>query len=168
MSSILPILILALVLVFLIIRRAPKEENTSVVRPDFKVQESGSRFVTRDPAAISLARSKGSDFNYEVVGESFRRDNLMKLIRSHNAVSIGKILTTATLEPEPTNPFDSTAVKVLIEGLHVGYIAKIDSSIVTEMIKKSKKKSYEVPARIGWDKKSLSPLIGVKLTLKVE
>jgi hypothetical protein len=49
----------------------------------------------------------------------------------------------------------------------VGYIPKFDSPAVTKMVKKSGKSSYEVPVRIGWDTNSPSPLIGVKLSLKI-
>jgi hypothetical protein len=61
----------------------------------------------------------------------------MALIRSHKAFATGEILATAVLEPEPTNDFDSTAVKVVVEGVQVGYIAKFDSAAVTKMIKTS-------------------------------
>ena len=107
-------------------------------------------------------------YEYEVVGESFQRDHLMALIRRHKAFETGEILTTAVLEPEPTNPFDSTAVKVVIEGVQVGYIAKFDSAAVTKMIETSGKKSYEIPAKIGFDTDSPAPLIGVKIALTVE
>ncbi len=92
----------------------------------------------------------------------------MALIRTHKAFKTGEIVTTAVLESEPTNPFDSTAVKVVIEGVQVGYIAKFDSAAVTKMIGKSGRKSYEVPAKIGFDANSPAPLIGVKIALKVE
>ena len=60
---------------------------------------------------------------------------------------------------------DTTAVKVVVEGVQVGYIAASDSGVVTAMIKKSGKKSFEVPVRIGFDPNSPSPLIGVRLAL---
>jgi hypothetical protein len=107
------------------------------------------------------------EYNYGVVGESFQRDHLLALIRSHKAFDTGEIYTTATLEPEPTNEFDSTAVKVIVEGVQVGYIAKFDSAAVTKMIAQSGKKDMKVPARIGFDANSPSPLIGVTLALTV-
>ena len=78
------------------------------------------------------------------------------------------IYGTAILEPEPTNEFDPTAVKVLVEGIQVGYIPKFDSPAVTEMVKKSGKSVYEVPVRIGFDTDSPQPLIGVRIALTVE
>ena len=171
MNSLLPFLIPALGILFLIVRRAPKSAVASVDRPDFIAKASESRFVTSDPDAfvvVDASSGDDSEYNHGVVGESFQRDHLMALIRAHQAFETGEILTTAVLEPEPTNPFDSTAVKVVVEGVQVGYIAKFDSSAVTKMIEKSGKKSYEVPARIGFDANSPAPLIGVKIALTVE
>ena len=102
-----------------------------------------------------------------MVGESFQRDHLTALIRAHNAFESGEIYSTAVLGLEPTNPFDPNAVKVVVEGVHVGYIPKFDSLAVTEMIKKRGKKEIEVPVRIGYDTNSPEPLIGVRLALTV-
>ena len=168
MSSILPFLIPALVILFIVARKAPNVETPAVERPDYIAKASESRFVTSELGAFEPVRSRGSGYNYDVVGESFQRDNLMALIKVHKAFDTGEILATAVLEPEPTNPFDSTAVKVVVDGLQVGYIAKFDSAKVTKMIEKSGKKIYEVPAKIGFDANSPAPLIGVKIALTVE
>ena len=163
------LLILPLAIFLLwVIRRAPKSQTTSSGRPDFIAKASESRFVTTDPDAFVLVNQTSddnSDYNYDVVGESFQRDHLVALIRAHKAFSTGQILATAILEPEPTNPFDPTAVKVVVEGVQVGYIAKFDSAAVTKMIQMSGKKPYEVAAKIGFDAESPAPLIGVKLAL---
>ena len=167
MNSLLPFLIPALIILLLVIRRAPKSSSSSNARPDFIAQAADSIHGAEVVVGSSTAESApdGVDYNYDVVGESFQRDHLMALIRAHKAFETGEILTAAFLEPEPTNPFDSTAVKVVIEGVQVGYIAKFDSAAVTKMIEKCGKKSYEVPAKIGFDANSPAPLIGVKITL---
>ena len=169
MNSILPFLLPALIILLLVIRRSAKT-TSSKARPDFIRQAADSIHgpeVVVDSSSNESAPD-GVDYNYDVVGESFQRDHLMALVRSHNAFNVGEIYGIATLEPEPTNEFDSTAVKVVIEGVQVGYIAKFDSGAVTKMIEKSGKKSYEVPARIGFDADSPAPLIGVKIALTVE
>ena len=171
MNNFLSFLIPLLFVLFLVIRRPPKNAPTSAERPDFFERASESRFVTSDLGAfvvVNQSSDDDSEYNYGVVGESFQRDHLMALIRAHKAFEKGELITTAVLEPEPTNPFDSTAVKVVIEGVQVGYIAKFDSAAVTKMIEKSGKKSYEVPAKIGFDADSPAPLIGVKIALTVE
>ena len=158
-------------ILILIVRRAPKSDSAKLECPDFIAKASESRFVTTDPGAFTVvnqASDDNSDYNYEVVGESFQRDHLMALIRSYKAFDTGEILATAVLEPEPTNEFDPTAVKVVVEGVQVGYIAKFDSATVTKMIEKSGKSVYEVPAMIGFDAESPAPLIGVKIALTVE
>ena len=167
MSSFLPFLIPALIILLLVIRQAPKSAPTSAERPDFFRQAAES---TQGPEVVMVNEMSedDSEYNYGVVGESFQRDHLMALIRAHKAFETGEIVTTAVLEPEPTNPFDSTAVKVVIEGVQVGYIAKFDSAAVTKMIETSGKKSYEVPAKIGFDAESPQPLIGVRIALTVE
>ena len=170
MNSLLPFLLPALIILLLVIRKSAKSSSSSTARPDFIRQAAESLHGPEVVVASSSAESApdGVEYNYDVVGESFQRDHLMALVRSHKAFETGEILTTAVLEPEPTNEFDSTAVKVVIEGVQVGYIAKFDSGAVTKMIEKSGKKSYEVPARIGFDADSPAPLIGVKIALTVK
>jgi len=169
MHLILPFLLPVTIILILIIRRAPGSKPSTTARPDFIRKASESIHGPEVPvvnASITDAPD-GIDYNYDVVGESFQRDHLTALIRAHNAFESGEIYSTAVLELEPTNPFDSNAVKVVVEGTQVGYIPKFDSPAVTEMVKKSGKSSYEVPVRIGWDTNSPSPLIGVKLALTV-
>ena len=167
MKTILSILLPVLGILFLIVRRAPKSAPTSAERPDFIAKASESRFIDDGSGIQIVSRADSSEYNYDVVGESFQRDHLMALIRTHKAFEMGEILATAVLEPKPTNPFDSTAVKVVIEGVQVGYIAKFDSAAVTKMIEKSGMKVYVVPAKIGFDAESPAPLIGVKIALTV-
>jgi len=106
------------------------------------------------------------EFNYDVVGENFQRDHLIQLIRSD--VQAGELFHDAILEPEPTNIFDPTAVKVMIAGVQVGYIAKFDSPTVTAMIAATGIPTMTVKARIGWDANSPQPLIGVELALELD
>jgi hypothetical protein len=166
-NSIFSSLLLALLVLVLVVRRAPKSAPSSSERPDFILQASESRFVSDGSGLSIVSKADDSEYNYDVVGESFQRDHLTALIRAHNAFESGEIYSTAVLELEPTNPFDPNAVKVVVEGTQVGYIPKFDSPAVTEMVKKSGKSSYEVPVRIGWDTNSPSPLIGVRLALTV-
>ena len=169
MKSIAPFLLPIAIILILFIRKVPKKSASNVNRPDFIAQAStsihGPEVVVTDTPTTSAP--DGIDYNYDVVGESFQRDHLLALVRSHKAFDIGEIYTTATLEPEPTNEFDPTAVKVVVEGVQVGYIAKFDSGAVTEMIARSGKKDMKVPARIGFDANSPSPLIGVTLALTI-
>ncbi len=166
MNAYLAFIPLVAILLFLTLR-SPSKAKVQEERPDFIVKAAESMNDVNDSVLFDSG-SQGFDdgeYTYEVVGESYQRDHLTALIRAHNAFETGQILSTAMLEMEPSNPFDSSAVKVVVEGTQVGYIPKFDSPAVTEMIKKSGKKVYEVPVRIGWDTNSPSPLIGVRLAL---
>ena len=155
---------LVAIITYLVLRNPTSSKASKIERIDFVKQASDLIDADDVSAAIEQAPD-GVDYNYDVVGESFQRDHLMALVRSRNAFSIGEIYGTAILEPEPTNEFDSTAVKVVVEGVQVGYIPKFDSPAVTQMIQESGKKSFEVPVRIGFDTDSPQPLIGVRLAL---
>lgn len=110
----------------------------------------------------------GSDeeYTFDVVGESFQRDHLVQIIKNTKSVDIGEIYTTATLKLEPDNAFDSSAVMVIINDLHVGYIPKSQSGMMTDHIKSKSGNTLEVPARIGWDTESPQPLVGVRLKIE--
>ena len=158
---------LVAIVAYLVLRNPSSGKASKSERIDFIKQASDSIHGEEISVDERPALDSGG-YEYEVVGESFQRENLLKLIRAHEAFDSGQIVATAVLEPEPTNEFDSTAVKVVVEGVQVGYIAKFDSAAVTKMIEKSGKKSYEVPAKIGFDADSPAPLIGVKIALTVE
>ena len=162
---------LVALIAFLVLRNPSSTKSASNGRPDFIKKASDVIHADEIAAENRIETVQGldeSEYNYDVVGESFQRDHLLALIRAHNAFESGEIFATAVLEPEPTNDFDPTAVKVVVEGVQVGYIAKFDSGAVTAMIKKSGKETMEVAARIGFDPESPSPLIGVKIALTVK
>lgn len=110
--------------------------------------------------------SDDSEYNFDVVGESFQRDHLEQLIKNNDSVTNGELYTTATLKLEPENPFDSTAVMVIIQDLQVGYIPKSFSGEITDYIKAKGGETLQVPARIGWDVDSPQPLVGVRLKME--
>ena len=106
------------------------------------------------------------EYTFDVVGESFRRDSLVQLIKKHKLTDSGELYSTATLKLEPENDFDPTAVMVIVEDLHVGYIPKSMSGEMTEYIKSKGGQTLQVPARIGWDTDSPQPLVGVRLKME--
>ena len=106
------------------------------------------------------------EYTFDVVGESFQRDHLVQIIKNTKSADLGEIYTTATLKLEPENPFDSSAVMVIINDLHVGYIPKSQSGMMTDYIHSKGGNTLEVPARIGWDTESPQPLVGVRLKIE--
>ena len=109
--------------------------------------------------------SSESGYNFDVVGESFQRDHLVALLKKNKVIDIGQFQTQAMLELEPTNDFDPTAVKVMVDGLQVGYVPKTFSGDVTKLIQDKGVTEYKVPALLGWDNNNPMPLIGVKLDM---
>jgi len=128
----------------------------------------------KKPVAVSPTQTvdtqeqtgKEEEYTFDVVGESFQRDHLVQLIKKHNLTDSGELYTTATLKLEPENAFDPTAVMVIVEDLQVGYIPKSFSPAMTDYIKAKGGKTLQVPARVGWDKESPQPLVGVRLKME--
>jgi len=102
-------------------------------------------------------------YTFEIVGESYKRDNLLKIIEKNNAFSLGEIEVEAVLKIEPNNKFDSTAVAVFIENKAVGYVPSDYSLDVTSYLDDRNLSGIKVRAKIGWDKSNPDPAIGVKL-----
>ena len=117
-------------------------------------------------AATEQQEGNEEEYTFDVVGESFQRDHLVQLIKKHNLPDSGELYTTATLKLESDNPFDPTAVMVVIEDLQVGYIPKPFSPAMTDYIKAKGGKTLQVPARVGWDRESPQPLVGVRLKME--
>jgi len=116
-------------------------------------------------AATQQQEGNEEEYTFDVVGESFQRDHLVQLIKKHNLTDSGELYTTATLKLESDNPFDPTAVMVIVEDLQVGYIPKSMSGEMTNYIKAKGGKKLQVPARVGWDRDSPQPLVGVRLKM---
>jgi len=67
----------------------------------------------------------------EVAGEWYRASNLRALFAKHAHISDTgtELRLDATLVPDPTNPHDSNAVAVFVDGLHVGYMERHDARV---------------------------------------
>lgn len=102
-------------------------------------------------------------FTFEIVGESYKRDNLLSIIEKNNAFQAGVLELDALLKLEPDNKFDPTAVAVTIEGKPVGYVSSDLSLDVTSYMDDKNVNSMKVKARIGWDASNPDPAIGVRL-----
>lgn len=70
----------------------------------------------------------GGSETLEVVGESYRQDDLWQLAGGFSTDRV-RCPITAVLVPEPENEHDQNAIKVLIEGRHVGYLSREDAAI---------------------------------------
>ena len=127
----------------------------------------GSRSENLDSSAADMGEEDyvESGYNFDVVGESFQRDHLVALLKKNKVIEVGEFATSAMLELEPTNDFDPNAVKVMVDGLQVGYVPKTFSGDVTRMMNDKGVTEFEVPALLGWDNNNPMPAIGVKLDM---
>ena len=127
----------------------------------------GSKSENLDASAVDMGEEDyvESGYNFDVVGESFQRDHLVALLKKNKVIEVGEFATSAMLELEPTNDFDPNAVKVMVDGLQVGYVPKTFSGDVTRMMNDKGVTEFEVPALLGWDNNNPMPAIGVRLDM---
>lgn len=83
------------------------------------------------PAGMATERRSPTEIVYEgsepleVVGESYRQDDLWKLVGGRRRTDDRiRHAAVAVLVTEPDNGFDANAVAVWIDGCHVGYLAR--------------------------------------------
>lgn len=67
-----------------------------------------------------------NDERVRVAGVSHYQEDLLALVGEAGGGRV-RHEAKATLEPEPDNPHDPEAVKVLLEGRHVGYLSREDA-----------------------------------------
>ena len=127
----------------------------------------GSKSENLDSSGVDMDEEDyvESGYNFDVVGESFQRDHLVALLKKNKVIEVGEFATSAMLELEPTNDFDPNAVKVMVDGLQVGYVPKTFSGDVTRMMNDKGVTEFEVPALLGWDNNNPMPAIGVRLDM---
>jgi hypothetical protein len=68
------------------------------------------------------------DETLEVVGESRHQDDLWRIVGGFRSDHV-RHPCHALLIPEPDNPVDPNAIRVLVEGRQVGYLAREDASL---------------------------------------
>lgn len=102
------------------------------------------------------------EYSFELVGESYKRKELISIIKSHDAMATGELLIEAVLKMEPSD-FDQTAVAVYIDNKPVGFVPASLSMNVTDYINDLDLTGIEVKARIGWDAENPDPAIGVRI-----
>jgi len=92
-----------------------------------------------------MALDVSGDDRLDVVGESFHREALRRVASlTHEDGQPRQYV--AALEPEPTNSYDRNAIKVVIEGEHVGYVPREFASLLAEPIARLSTKHEGVTA----------------------
>lgn len=103
----------------------------------------------------ALTIGEGMEYSLSVVGESFRQDALSRIVGGRTFDGV-EHECDALLLPEPSNPRDRNAVRVEIEGEHVGYLSRADAAAMQPVLKRyeRERRALTVPATIvgGWDR----------------
>jgi hypothetical protein len=101
------------------------------------------------PARSDLRAWSPRTKQYEVAGEWYRAKDLRKLFERHSSLSESgnEIRIDAVLVPDPANPFDSNAVAVYVDGLHVGYMERGDARLYHRAIAAVPGGHVTVPSR---------------------
>lgn len=80
-----------------------------------------------------MSASRNAEIELTVVGTSHYQKDLKRLAGKHGDEGV-RLETTATLVPEPDNPYDENAVKVLIENKLVGHLSADDAEEYSERL----------------------------------
>jgi very-short-patch-repair endonuclease len=153
-----------------------REELLDEAIRELGFKRRGSRIVARLEAAIDAARNGTStgvrgvdDVNgdrngapaaarrsgsiqwcdVEVVGESYHRDALSAILRSHGiGTNHGRVRFSvrATLVPRPSNPYDPNAVEVHVDGRHVAHLARPEAARYQSSILELNRRGLHVTA----------------------
>lgn len=135
------------------------EQSKKAATPGHPMTAPEPLVVARDDTAADAViprQPKGrSHSRMAVVGESFHQDALQRLLAGRGRTCV------AALVPEPTNPYDANAVKVVVDGSDVGHLAR-DVAKTFGPLLRQQPQPITVPAELhgGEDDK---PSIGVVL-----
>ncbi len=105
--------------------------------------------------------------NHHIAGTSFRLDDIKALLKEDPIYDFNKreliedgyinervyklrpFIHSAVLEPEPDNPHDPKAIKVLTEGVHIGYIKSGSCAHIHKLLREGRIESAEVEIKGG-------------------
>lgn len=133
---------------------------------------SHSNYVEKDNSVGKILSSPFAYFEYEIVGESFYQNNLLKIIGSKSEESI-ELKVNALLQRDLNNKHDKNAVAVYVNDLQVGHLNRHDAKFFCEIIKSKRFKDndcFDVDGLIvgGWKRKNSEGNLGVKLNIDEE
>ena len=154
-------------------RRSPglPESPHSLIAPELDTSETGSQVQTAsseaspsastdtfqepDSSAEPLSSNRwesrqlaGCHYPYGIVGENYRVSEINTVTSKLDKAPDGSFYTSAALKPDPTNEEDPLAIKVLIEGIQVGWIHRYHTVFFHDSIAAALPDTYTVAARI--------------------
>lgn len=113
-----------------------------------RTAETPSLRATASASAKEVPIGRGWN-EIEVAGEAYHRGGLASIFGGLGRPEGGVTMQVAHLVPEPTNKYDSNAVRVVILGHQVGHVPQEDSRIVARACQSAGRGNVAVvPARI--------------------
>lgn len=142
-----------LILIFVLVHqfKAPSKNSESQQSP-----ESMNPTPTKPPVQTKPAKSDANEKRHRIAGTSYHMNEIMKFAHENPDYKLTKkqIMSmklentviykyefdpvTVALEPEPDNPHDKNAIKVLFNGVHIGYIKAGSCSHVNKLMKSNR------------------------------
>lgn len=123
-----------------------------------KIIENINKYQCLDP------RKKITHFTFDVAGTSYRQENIKKLAVKNEDYNLPNKELYSYLEkiyeyefpvdnveiiPEPENQYDKNALKVVANGIHIGYIKKDETKKVKKIIDSDNKKEIKIKIEGG-------------------
>lgn len=137
------------------------------------VQEPESEPVIEEPAAPEPVKDPYKYYSFKVAGISYHEEDIIDTLAMENDdydmtkkeivdtymtdESIYKYIFSiddVQLEPEPDNPYDSNAIKVIADGVFIGHVPARSTSRVKQLLGKSPEISCELyggPSKIVFE-----------------
>ena len=146
-----------------------REEPPSYQPLDFDPTpiDSSAEPLEYQPFDFGEAPAEGKVENHRVTGTSFRAAAIKYLMSENDVYDLSKkelieegytdervyelepYHGTATLEPEPDNPHDSKAIKVMADGVHIGYIKAGSCAHIHNLLREGRIKKAEIEIKGG-------------------
>lgn len=139
-------------------REAPESDSAA--------SAPNSPLIRRKPLGAPPHFLGDGSYQYEVVGESHYQDELEDLCGGHSDEG-HRVESTAYLIPEPSNPYDPQAIRVVIDRKTVAYLPKRETDQFHSAIRGGQATSASCDAIIvgGWMGRRGTGHFGVKLDL---
>jgi len=91
--------------------------------------------------AVKISKGSGLD-NIEVAGEAHRREGVAAMFQGWGYTAGGVKMCSVVLHREPTDKYDRSAVKVIVDGNHVGYVPSEISPTCAKALKGLRRGQY--------------------------
>lgn len=125
--------------------------------------------TSKGPRDLQLVALLGG-FDVEVVGEASYQEALERLCGGRTDEG-ADLECVATLRAEPSNPYDPDAIRVEIDGEHVGYLnrhaAKAFRPVADRLARQGQVGTCRARIVGGWDREDDRGHFGVRLDLGV-